>query len=105
QTYVDTYAGSKDEAGVAKPIPKKDDARVSPRRPSVVGPTPPARPKVQESVPTTEGPAPIRPPSGRPTVPLRRPDRSGALPEVPALRLPPGRRDRVPHGAVRSGND
>lgn len=105
QTYVDTYAGSKDDAGVAKPIPKKDDARVSPRRPSVVGSAPPVRPKLQETVPAAAGPAPIRPPSGRPTVPAGRPDRVGVLPETPSIRLPPGRRDRVPHGAIRTGGD
>ncbi len=103
QTYVDTYAGSTEDSSTSKPAPKEEQSGVTPRRPSVVGSAPVARPKLQETVPAPSGPAPIRPPSGRPTVPARRPDRIGVLPEVPALRLPPGRRERVPHGAVRSG--
>lgn len=103
QTYVDTYAGSTEETKETKPT--AGEARVTPRRPSVVGSAPTPRPKVQETVPVAEAPAPIRPPSNRPTVPTRRPDRVGVLPEVPALRLPPGRREPVPHGAVRSASD
>lgn len=104
QTYVDTYAGSTEDASPSKPA-ATDDARVTPRRPSVVGSAPPVRSNGHDIVPEKDSPAPIRPPSGRPTVPVRRPDRVGVLPEVPALRLPPGRRERVPHGAVRSGSD
>nr|WHW29230.1 putative 1-acyl-sn-glycerol-3-phosphate acyltransferase [uncultured bacterium] len=105
QTYVDTYAGSTEDTGASKPAPKEEQPGVTPRRPSVVGSAAAPRPKLQETVPAPNGPTPIRPPSGRPTVPIRRPDRIGVLPEVPALRLPPGRRERVPHGAVRSGGD
>ena len=105
QTYVDTYAGSSEDAGAAKVPAADDQPEMTPRRPSVVGSAPPARSNGHESVPVQDAPAPIRAPSGRPTVPIRRPDRIGVLPEVPALRLPPGRRERVPHGAVRSGAD
>jgi 1-acyl-sn-glycerol-3-phosphate acyltransferase len=105
QTYVDTYAGSSEDSSVSKPIAKEEQTGVTPRRPSVVGSAPAARPKPHETVPLADGPAPIRPPSGRPSMPVRRPDRVGVLPEVPALRLPPGRRERVPFGAVRSGSE
>lgn len=105
QSYVDTYAGASEESDVSKPAVQDDQSSVTPRRPSIVGSAPPPRPKVQETVPAGEGPAPIRPPSGRPTVPARRPDRVGVLPEVPALRLPPGRQEPVPHGAVRAAQN
>ncbi len=105
QTYVDTCAGSGDDASGSAPAGSDDQAKVTPSRPSVVGSAPSARPSVQETVPTGGDPTPIRPPTNRPTVPARRPERNGASPEVPALRLPPGRRERVVHGAVRSGAD
>ncbi|MEP1125139.1 MAG: 1-acyl-sn-glycerol-3-phosphate acyltransferase [Ilumatobacter sp.] len=105
QTYVDTYAGSSDDASAAVPAGSDDQGRVTPSRPSVVGTAPSARPTVHETVPTTGEPMPIRPPSNRPTVPARRPERSNSGTEVAALRLPPGRRGRVAHDAVRSGAD
>ena len=105
QTYVDTYAGSKKEPVVTKPAASDDEERITPSRPSVVGAPSRAKSKVQESVPASDKPAPIRPPTGRPTVPARRPDRVGVLPDVPGLRLPPGRRDAVPRGAVRASQD
>ncbi len=103
QTYVDTYAGATEDATVAKPKGNDEEARVTPRRPSVVGAAPVARPKLQDTVPVSGGPAQLRPPTGRPTVPGRRPDRVDVVPEVPPLRLPPGRREPVSQGAVQPG--
>ncbi len=105
QTYVDTYAGSGDDASAAAPAGSDDQASVTPSRPSVVGSAPSARPSVQNTVPTSGDPTPIRPPTNRPTVPARHPERSSATTEVAALRLPPGRRERAARPAVRSGAD
>lgn len=100
QTYVDTYAGSSD-APAAAPAPKDEQTGIIPRRPSVVGTAPGGRHPTQ----AIGGMASIRPPSNRPTVPARRPERVGVLAEVPALRLPPGRGEKIPGDAVRSGSD
>lgn len=103
QTYVDTYAGSKPEAGESPAGSAPEHQGVTPNKPSVMGTPAPRRPDLQEPVLEPAVPAPIRPPSNRPSVPSRRADRVGALPQVPALPLPPGRRERVPRGTVRSG--
>ncbi len=105
QTYVDTYAGSSEDKAPTTERAEPEHAPVTPRRPSIVGTPPPPRSKVPASVPALEKAMPIRPPSGRPTVPARHPDRVAAGGDVAPLRLPPGRRQRVPQEAGASGRD
>lgn len=101
QSYVDTYAGAV-EPSADTPTPT-EQPRVTPRTQSVVADGPVGRPAGRDTVPEPSAPAPLREPSNRPSVPARRLDRAGALPETPPLRLPPGRNATVPRGTVRSG--
>lgn len=101
QSYVDTYAGAADSHSDAAPV--VEQPRVTPRTPSVVADGPVGRPAARDTVPEPRAPEPMREHSERPSVPSRRLDRVGALPETPPLRLPPGRNESVPRGAVRSG--
>lgn len=101
QSYVDTYAGAA-EPGAGTP-PTVEQPRVTPRTPSVVADGPVGRAADRDTVPEPATPTPLREPSNRPSVPARRIERAGALPETPALRLPPGRSGSVPRGTVRSG--
>ncbi|MFK7917689.1 MAG: 1-acyl-sn-glycerol-3-phosphate acyltransferase [Ilumatobacter sp.] len=101
QSYVDTYAGATEPAPDASPV--VEQPRVTPRTPSVVADGPVGRPAGRDTVPEPSVPTPLREPTNRPSVPARRVERAGALPESPPLRLPPGRTGSNPRGAVRSG--